>query len=364
MTLAVSLKHRAGAFSLGVDFEIERPGVTALFGASGAGKSTVVNAIAGLLRPQAGSIVIDGETVLDTETRVFVPARLRRMGYVFQDARLFPHLSVESNLRFGWRRARPRVANAQFDEIVEILGLAPLLARRPAGLSGGEKSRVALGRALLASPRLLLLDEPLASLDAPRKREILPYLERLRDLERLPMIYVTHSTDEVARLADGMVVLQNGRVVAQGSVFDLLSDPELGALVPSHGAVFRARLASHRADGLTTLAFDGGSLFVPRLARPPGTLLRVRLRADDIMLAREAPRDISANNVLAAEILSVHAGNPDQAEIRLRCGSVKLVSHITRASRERLALAPGQQVFAIVKAVTVDPQLDAPGAPD
>lgn len=360
MTLAVSLRHRTGNFMLDVDFAIERPGVTALFGPSGAGKTTTVNAIAGLLRPKEGRIAIDGETVLDSSANLFVPARQRRTGYVFQDARLFPHLNVENNLRFGWRRTSPRADKAQFDEIVGILGLSSLLARRPAGLSGGEKSRVALGRALLASPRILLLDEPLAALDAQRKQDIFPYLDRLRDLQRLPMIYVTHSTDEVARLADGLVVLNAGRVAAQGSVFDLLSDPALGALVPSHGAVFPARVAGHRADGLTALTFDGGCLYVPRLARPSGVLLRVRLKADDIMLAREAPRDISANNVLPAEILSVHAGTAEKAEIRLRCGGVKLLSHITRASRERLALSPGQHVFAIVKSVMVDPQLDLP----
>ena len=276
---------------------------------------------------------------------------------MFQDSRLFPHLSVESNLRFGWRRVPDRADEKEFGQIVELLQLRPLLARRPARLSGGEKSRVALGRALLARPRLLLLDEPLAALDAPRKAEILPYLERLRDLERLPMIYVTHSTDEVSRLADDLIVLSGGRLVAQGTVFDLLSDPDLGALVPAHGAVFPARVESHSEDGLTELAFSGGRLFVPRLARAPGTLLRVRLHADDVMLARVAPEAISANNVLAVEIVSVHAGSGPQAEVRLRCGEVKLAAHITRASVARLGLVPGQDAFAIIKSVTIDPQL-------
>ena len=359
MTIEVALRHVQGRFALDAAFAIKRRGVTALFGPSGAGKTTIVNAIAGLVRPQYGRIAIDGEIVLDTDASVFVPARLRRAGCVFQDARLFPHLSVANNLRFGWRRAKLRADEAQVSEIVELLGLSPLLARKPVRLSGGEKSRVALGRALLASPRLLLLDEPLSALDAARKADILPYLERLRDLERLPMIYVTHSIEEVSRLADDIIVLREGRVVAQGTAFDLLSDPEFAALVPSPGAVFPARVVEHRADGLTALAFDGGVLLVPRLELRAGTALRVRLRADDIMLAREAPRAVSANNVLPAEIVSVPAQHGPHADIRLRCGNVKLVARITRSSLDRLGFASGQRVFAIVKSVTVDPQLGA-----
>jgi molybdate transport system ATP-binding protein len=359
VTIEIALRHRLGRFLLDAALQVRGPGVTALFGASGAGKTTVVNAIAGLLRPERGRIVLDGDVVLDTSAGIFVPARLRRAGYVFQDARLFPHLSVENNLRFGWRRAATPMARAGFDEIVDLLGLAPLLARRPNRLSGGEKSRVALGRALLASPRLLLLDEPLAALDEARKAEIFPYLERLRDQARLPMFYVTHSIDELSRLADDVIILRHGRVAAQGSIFDLLSDPELGALVPAHGAIFPARIVEHRQDGLTALAFDGGTLLVPRIPRPTGTDLRVRLNADDVMLARTTPEDISANNILPTEVLSVHAGEAG-AEIRLRCGHVRFISRITLASLRRLGFEPGQRVFAIVKSVTIDPQLGRP----
>jgi molybdate transport system ATP-binding protein len=355
MSLDVSLRHRLGTFRLDATFHVGQAGITALFGPSGAGKTTIINAIAGLLRPDEGRIVIDGETLLDTAARIFVPARLRRTGYVFQDARLFPHLSVEGNLRFGWRRAGKRATEAEFEEILDLLGLEPLLARKPARLSGGEKSRVALGRALLAAPQLLLLDEPLAALDAARKAEILPYLECLRDRAGLPMIYVTHSVDEVSRLADAMIVLDKGRVAAQGSVFDLLSDPELGALVPAHGAVFPARVSEQRSDGLTALAFDGGTLLVPRLSRPVGAPMRVRLRADDVMLALAAPQAISANNILPAEVIAIHATGDSNADIRLLCGDVRFVSRITRASLARLGLAPGARVFAIVKSVTLDP---------
>jgi len=355
MNLEVALRHRFGAFGLDAKFRVERPGITALFGPSGAGKTTVVNAIAGLLRPDEGRIVIDGETLLDTAARIFVPARLRRAGYVFQDARLFPHLSVEGNLRFGWLRTGRRATQTEFDEILDLLGLETLLGRKPARLSGGEKSRVALGRALLASPRLLLLDEPLAALDAARKAEILPWFERLRDRARLPMIYVTHSADEVSRLADAIIVLEAGRLAAQGSVFDILSDPELGALVPADGAVFPARIVEQRADRLTALGFDGGTLLVPRISRPAGTPIRVRMRADDVMLALAAPEAISANNVLPAEVVAIRTRDAN-ADIRLICGNVRFVSRITQSSLARLALVPGMQVFAIVKSVTLYPQ--------
>lgn len=360
MSLDVALSHRLGALHLDAKFRVEQRGITALFGPSGAGKTTIVNAIAGLLRPDEGRIVVDGETLLDTVARVFVPARLRRTGYVFQDGRLFPHLNVEKNLRFGWRRTERRATPAEFDEILDLLGLDTLLHRKPATLSGGEKSRVALGRALLAAPRLLLLDEPLAALDAARKAEILPWLERLRDHARLPMIYVTHSVDEVSRLADAMIVLDKGRVAAQGSVFDLLSDPELGALVPAHGVVFPVTIAGERPDGLTELAFDGGVLLVPRLVRLKGTPLRVRLRADEVMLALARPEAISANNVLSAEVIAIRAAGDANVDVQLLCGKVRLLSRITRASLVRLSLAPGAHVFAIVKSVTIDPQLEPP----
>ena len=357
MSIEIALRHRLGGFLIDVSFSLERPGVTALFGPSGAGKTTIVHAVAGLLRPQQARIVVDGETVVETETEIFVPAQRRNIGCVFQDARLFPHLSVEGNLRFGWRRTRKRVGT--FDEIVELLGLAPLLGRKPSRLSGGEKSRIALGRALLAAPRLLLLDEPLAALDARRKSEILPYLMRLRDFAQLPMIYVTHATEEVSRLAEEVIVLDRGRIAAAGSVFDLFSDPDLGALVPAHGAVFSATVREHRKDGLTQLAFDGGVLLVPALSRPCGFRLRVRLRADDVMIARQLPQAISANNLLPAQVTSIHSDSSSYADVRLRCGGVNILSRITRASLSRLALSPGERVFAIVKAVTVDPQIAA-----
>ncbi|HEY0301315.1 MAG TPA: molybdenum ABC transporter ATP-binding protein, partial [Rhizomicrobium sp.] len=321
MSVEISLRHEFPGFALDLAFALPKPGVTALFGASGAGKTTVVNAIAGTFRPRQGRIVINGRTVLDTEAGIFVPPARRRAGYVFQDARLFPHMSVENNLRFGWRRAAAPVSEDDVARVVALLGLGHLLHRRPRALSGGEKGRVALGRALLSSPEILLLDEPLASLDAQRRAEILPYLERLRDEARLPMLLVSHALDEVARLADDIVVLRGGRKAAEGSVFDVLTTLELSTLAgaPPVGAVIAAAVAGQRDDGLTALGFDGGMLYVTRLARPLGTRLRLRVRAEEIMLALEEPRGISANNVLPARVLAVGGGG-DHADVQIACG--------------------------------------------
>lgn len=356
MTIEVSIRHRFGRFALDSAFRIERRGVTALFGPSGSGKTTIINAVAGLLRPEHGCIAIDGEVLLDTNAQIFVPARLRRTGYVFQDSRLFPHLTVERNLLFGACRSPKDAALPALSDIVDLLGLAPLLERKPATLSGGEKSRVALGRALLFGPRILLLDEPLAALDDKRKSEIIPYLERLRDSVQLPMIYVTHSIEEVSRLAENLILLRDGKIAASGSVFDLLSDPALGAVMPAKGAVFPATVLEHRTDGLTALAFDGGVILVPQLARPPGAGLRVRIAADDVIIARARPDAISANNVLPVQVETGYPESATHVDVGLRCGGTKFMARITRASWERLALREGEGIFAIIKSVAVAPQ--------
>jgi molybdate transport system ATP-binding protein len=357
MSLAVSLRHRLGQFALDVAFGAADARVTALFGPSGSGKTSVINAIAGLVRPAEGHIEIGGRVVLDTDRDIFVPPRERRVGYVFQDARLFPHMTVEKNLLFGWRRSARKADEAEIARVIALLGLAHLMSRYPLTLSGGEKSRVALGRALLASPEILLLDEPLAALDAARRNEILPYLERLHSETSVPMIYVSHALDEVTRLADDIVVLREGQVAAHGSVFDLATALDartvLGA--PPMGAVLDVKVAAHReTDGLSVLAFDGGEITVARIERQVGAQLRARIRAEDIMLAAEEPRKVSANNVLAAEITALALGDGTHADIQLACGKARLVARITRASVNRLGLAAGQSVFAVVKAVTVD----------
>jgi molybdate transport system ATP-binding protein len=354
MSEGIELHHRLGDFTLDAAFAFGEPGVTALFGPSGAGKSTIIQAIAGLLRTQRGRIVLQGETLLDTGRGIFVPAHARRIGVVFQDTRLFPHLSVRGNLLYGWRRAQSRADAAGIDSIVALLGLERLLARRPSTLSGGERARVALARALLMSPRALLLDEPLAALDAARKSEILPYLERLVRETKIPMLYVSHALDEVARLADRMVVLSEGRVAAEGSLFDVTA--QLDLFTGAHrlpGAVLEARVAAHdETHGLTELAFAGEILVVPKIARGAGERVRIRIDADDIMLALVRPESVSANNILTATIAAIREDGAN-ADVQLQLQDARLVARITRRSVERLGLHPGTKVFALIKSVTV-----------
>lgn len=355
MSIEVHLRHGVGAFDLDVDFTAPS-GITALFGRSGAGKTTVVNAIAGLLQPREGRIEVEGTLLLDTARGISVPRHRRRVGYVFQEGRLFPHLTVRQNLRFGRRFATGDGAVADFAHVVDLLGIGALLARRPGGLSGGEKQRVAIGRALLAAPRLLLMDEPLASLDAERKAEILPYLERLRDEVRIPIIYVSHAFAEVARLATTVVALSGGRVERIGTATEVLSDP---ALLPAGeredaGALLAARLVAHfPEDGLSELAIDGGRLLVARLDAGPGTGLRVRIRARDVMIALRHPESISALNVLEATFEGVSRADGPGVEVMLRVGRNRLLARITRRSLLGLGLEPGTRCYALLKTVAV-----------
>jgi molybdate transport system ATP-binding protein len=355
MNADIVLEHRLGDFSLDARFQFSAPGVTALFGPSGAGKSTIIHAIAGLLRPKAGRIVVDGAVLLDTEKRIFLPARERRVGVVFQDARLFPHLTVEKNLLYGWRRAAEKSSAAEVAHVIALLGLGPLLARRPRNLSGGERSRVALGRALLMRPRLLLLDEPLAALDAARKAEIFPYLEKLRDEANIPMLYVSHSLDEVARLADRMIVLDRGRVSAEGSLFDVTS--RLDVLIGHEfltGTILEAVIASHDAQyGLSELTIGAERLVVPQIPRGVGEKVRVRIDARDVMLAMSRPLGISANNVLQGVITALQQSEGPHADVQLSVGESRLAARITRRSTERLDLRLGATVYAVVKSVTI-----------
>jgi molybdate transport system ATP-binding protein len=352
MSVEIALKDRLGDFSLDAAFVIERPGITALFGPSGAGKTTIVNAVAGLYTPAEGRIVINGRIAFDRALGVRLAARARRVGYVFQDSRLFPHMPVLDNLLFGWRRAAAPAQRDEIERVVELLGIRGLLGRWPRHLSGGEKQRVALGRALLSGPELLLLDEPMASLDPARRAEILPYLERLRTAERLPMLYVSHAIEEVGRLADEVVVLERGRVRAQGPVFDILP-----GIDPSAGTVLPVTVLRHRDDGLSELAFPGGVLLVRKLASETGATLRVRIAAADVMIALSEPKDVSANNVIKSRIVALQSLANELVDVRLVCGASKLVARITRASAARLALAEGLDVFAVIKAVTVDAPL-------
>jgi molybdate transport system ATP-binding protein len=355
--LEVDIEHRLADFALDIHFQAGR-GLTALFGRSGAGKTSVVNAIAGLLRPRLGRIVMDGSVLFDTERGVCVPTHLRRVGYVFQEGRLFPHFTVRQNLMFGrWFAPVRERRVTHLDDIVDLLGIAELLDRRPGRLSGGEKQRVAIGRALLASPRLLLMDEPLASLDARRKDEILPYLERLRDEARVPIVYVSHSIAEVTRLATTIVLISAGRVHAVGPVREVMGRAELYPLAGRFeaGAVLGVRIAAHDQHwNLTELTGDFGKLTVPRLDAPVGTDLRVRIRARDVILALTRPTGISALNVLAAEVERLVPIEEGALEVQLRLGGERLLARVTRRSGEALGLAPGREVFAVIKTVAID----------
>jgi molybdate transport system ATP-binding protein len=354
MSLDVDIDHARGGFRLAARF-VSQPGVTALFGRSGSGKTTLVDIVGGLIRPDRGRVVVDGETLVDTERGVFVPKHRRRIGYVFQDSRLFPHLSVRRNLLYGrWFARSGDGASGDFKSVVELLGIGHLLERQPDSLSGGEKQRVAIGRALLAHPRLLLMDEPLASLDEQRRAEILPYIERLRDGAGVPILYVSHSVAEVARLATTVVILTEGRVAAVGPVLDILPLADAG----DAGSVLDAVVAHHdETFQLTTLTSRAGELQVPRLAGGVGAQVRAYIRARDVMLSLNPPQEISALNVLVGkvvEVAPVKTGGGGQADVRLDCGGAHLLARLTAKSVQRLALAPGRPVYAVIKSVSFE----------
>ncbi|TBE94483.1 molybdenum ABC transporter ATP-binding protein [Rhizobium leguminosarum] len=354
MTLIVEAKQRLGAFSLDAAFTSER-GVTALFGRSGSGKTSMIRIIAGLARPDEGRVVLDGEPLTETATGIFVPKHRRRFGYVFQEARLFPHLSIRANLSYGrWFAARPAHGES-FDHIVDLLGIETLLERSPAKLSGGEKQRVAIGRALLSAPRLLLMDEPLAALDDARKAEILPYLQRLRDETDIPIVYVSHSIAEVARLANQVVVMRDGKVEATGPAIDILSRPSAASERREAGALLEGTVESFDAlHRLSTIALKSCQLHIPGAALAPGKSVRIRIPSRDVMLATARPEGLSALNILEARIEAMSSTEDGTVEIRLDCGGDIILSRITTLSCERLDLRLGRAVFAVIKTVALE----------
>jgi molybdate transport system ATP-binding protein len=354
--LKIALQLQRGGFTLDVAFEARTPGVTAFFGRSGCGKTTLVNVLAGLLRGARGRIELDGEVWLDTDLGLDVPAERRHVGYVFQDARLFPHFSVRGNLDYGLRRARGGAGPAlPFDDVVALLGLAPLLGRPPARLSGGERQRVALGRALLARPRLLLLDEPLASLDAARRDEVLPYLESLRDTLAVPMIFVSHQFDEVLRLATQVVVLDAGRVACQGSRNEVSLAPALRAIVGREavGTVIDGPVVAVDADsGLAHIALGQGKLIVALPGARVGERRSAQILARDIIIATAEPHGLSVRNTIPGTVAQIVAdGDSDLVQVDIR-DVTPLLARITRAATRELGLAPGTRVWLLVKAVS------------
>jgi molybdate transport system ATP-binding protein len=352
----VDIEQQLGSFRLAVRFSAEAP-IVGLFGRSGAGKSSVINAIAGITKPLRGHIRINDVFLFDATNNIDLPPEERRVGYVFQDALLFPHMNVESNLLYGQRLRSPKERYIDEGRVVELLGLRALLGRRPRTLSGGERQRVAIGRALLAQPRILLMDEPLAALDVPRKSEILDYIERLRDELGIPIVYVSHSVAEISRLADSVVVLSDGKSLAAGHVDDVMGRPDLRPATGRYeaGSLLETRVAAHDVDDqLTRLTFDGGELVVPHLDAAIGDRVRARIRARDVSLATERPAGISILNVLPGRVTAIDSAAGPIVDVRLAIGATSLGARITRRSLQQLGVHVGQDVYALVKAVSFD----------
>ena len=352
--LQVSVTKRRPGFALEANFTAPTPGVIALFGRSGSGKTTLVNIISGLLPPDTGEVRLDEETLTDTARGVAVPVERRRIGYVFQDARLFPHLTVLGNLRYGERRTDAAVIIG-LEEVVTLLGLGALLQRKPRQLSGGERQRVALGRALLAQPRLLLLDEPLASIDVARREEVLPYLEALRDRLSIPMVYVSHQYDEILRLATHLVLLEAGRVLAEGPVDEMSLYSELQSIVGPDlvGAVVEGVVTRLNPEaGSAELAVGTGTLQVSLRDVPLGARVRLQLLARDIILATQPVQGLSVRNALASTVIAIDDDDFGAVLVRVDVGGAIVLARISQSARRALELRPGDAVWTLVKAVS------------
>jgi molybdate transport system ATP-binding protein len=352
--LMLDIRKQRGSFELTLQTTLH-DGVMALFGRSGCGKSTVINLIAGLLKPDSGRIQFDDTLWFDSDAGIDVPAEQRRIGYVFQNARLFPHYSVAGNLRYGLQRTRNKV-RIPFDQVVSLLGLETILERKPRQLSGGEQQRVALGRALLSQPQLLLLDEPLASLDQARREEVLPYLERVRDVWRIPMIYVTHQFEEVVRLSNEVVLLEQGKAIAQGALTDISLQPALRQIIGAEaiGAVVQASVQSVDTDtGLAQLKLGNGQLSVDAQGLLVGQQVRLQLLARDLILALEAPKGLSVRNMLQGTVTEVRDDDSNAVLVSVDVGGVTLVARITNSAARDLEIRVGLMLWVLVKAITL-----------
>jgi len=355
MTIRARIQLVRSGFKLDAEFEIPGKGVTALFGQSGSGKSTLLRCLAGLERSSSGVIFVGDACWQDDTGNVFLSPHQRSLGYVFQDARLFPHLDVRRNLEFGWKRVPPMQRRIEFDQVVQWLGLENIIQRMPPRLSGGEQQRVAIARALLTSPQLLIMDEPLAALDATAKAEILPYLERLPEQLSMPVIYVSHALEEVTRLADSMLLLKDGKLIASGNLKDVMTRLDLPlSHMDEAGSVIDATVIGHDDEfQLTCLKFSGGQISVSRLSLNQGSPVRVRILARDVSIALGRPEQTSILNVFAASVIELGAHSPSQLLVRLAVGTDQVVARITRKSAALLDLKSGCQVFAQVKSVAL-----------
>ena len=355
--IAFDCRLAQGTFTLDAKFDSDAR-VTALFGPSGSGKSTIIDLVAGLRRPERGRIVVGETVLLDTDARIDVPAHKRRIGLVFQDAQLLPHLSVRRNLLYGWNFTPPEARSVDFDAVVAALGLGHLLERAPATLSGGERQRVGIGRALLVSPRLLLMDEPLASLDANRKLEILPFIERLRDEFAIPIVYVSHAVEEVARLATRVVRISEGRVAGAGQPAEMLAPTALARGADRFTAVsmITGRVARESAKfGVTVVAHPAGDIVLPWRIADATQPVRVAIRATNVTLAIQRPSNISVRSALSGRVTGVATDDGPFALVTIRLvGGDLLFAYATRLAIEELGLDEGDHVYALVKTVAID----------
>jgi molybdate transport system ATP-binding protein len=342
-------------FELDVDLDLPGRGVTALFGPSGSGKTSCLRVIAGLERSATGLVSVKGAVWQEDARNLFVPVHQRALGYVFQDANLFAHLSVAQNLAFGLSRVAPAQRSVSLDQVVALLGIGHLLERQCTTLSGGERQRVAIARALATSPRILLLDEPLAALDARRKAEILPYLEKLHNALDIPVLYVSHALDEVARLADHLVLLEAGQALASGTTTEMLTRLDLPlAHGDTAGAVLTATVVRHdHDDHLTSAQFSGGLLSVPMQTAAIGQPLRIRVQARDVSLTLEKHSGTSILNILNATVIALSPDSPGQVMVALDVAGCPLLARVTAKSARALALAPGLVLFAQIKGVAI-----------
>ncbi len=353
--LVIDIKKQLGDMTLTVNAKLPLQGVTAVFGRSGAGKTSLVNILGGLSKPDSGQLLL-GDKVLYRHGKVNLPPEKRRIGYVFQEARLFPHYKVRGNLNYGVRHADPK----QFARIVKLLGIEHLLDRYPRTLSGGEKQRVAIGRALLTAPDMLLMDEPLASLDLPRKRELIPYLQTLaRELE-LPIIYVSHSLDEILHLADHMLVLKQGEVVTQGTLSQVWNSEEMRPWLPAEelsSLIYAKIVATHPQYAVTELALaDGNHLWVNgKLPQSdPQQPIKIRIQANHVSVATQMPQNSSIRNHLRGTISEIHPSTSgEQMQLKIKLGEEELWANLTRWACDELQLQPGTEVYAQIKGVSM-----------
>ena len=354
--LSVNITKAFGSFRLETQFEVEEGSITAIFGKSGAGKTSTINAIAGLTRPDVGVIQIGNTTLFDQNLRINLPIYKRQIGYVFQDDRLFPHMTVRNNLIYGTPKNRDVANSLNLTDITGLLELAPLLERRPRTLSGGEKQRVAIGRALLSNPKLLLMDEPLASIDVQHRFEILPFIQRVREKIGITIIYVTHALEEVIFIADQIILLSEGQVTAQGTVEEIMSRLDLHPMTSRFdaGAVISATYSGYdREFDLGELSFDGGILRIAGLNAEIGILLRAHIRARDVSLMLDKPKDTSVLNVFKGELIEIRHEEGPQLDLLINIGT-PLIARITRKSLNDLNLDIGSKVYAMIKAVAID----------